>query len=136
MIRGLICISLLVIPFIASSQKVIDYPPKLVIVCMDGDTRKCMMGVKVTFWKGDSLVKTVTTDGCGRCLLLKPRQGSYYVSASKPGYLPFTLSHINVPAEQTVVLEIPLESNPNSKLAKKPNHLVAVAADLIPAGNY
>jgi len=137
MLRGLICISLLAIPLIARSQKVIDYPPKIVVVCLDGDTRKCMVGVKVTFRKGDSLIKSCNTDGCGRCLVLNPKRGDYFISATKPGYMQFTLAHVSIPSDQTVVLEIPLESEPNSKPAnKKPGHLVATTADPLPVGNY
>jgi len=106
-------------------QKVIDYPPKIVIICLDGDTRLPVGGVKVVFRKGDTLVKTVTTDGTGRCLLLKPKPGTYYVAASKNNYLEFTLSHVDVPAEQTIILEVPLETDPHSKQAAKKGKLVA-----------
>jgi hypothetical protein len=125
MLRGVICLSLVAIPFFTFSQKVIDYPPKIVVICMDGDTRKPMVGVKVVFRKGDTLVKTCTTDGTGRCLILKPKPGTYYVAATKNTYMEFTLAHVNVPAEQTVILEIPLESDPNSKQTLKKGKLVA-----------
>src|SRR5581483_4438512 len=116
---------LMALPFMSYGQKVIDYPPKIVIICLDGDTRLPVGGVKVVFRKGDTLVKTVTTDGTGRCLLLKPKPGTYYVAASKNNYLEFTLSHVDVPAEQTIILEVPLETDPHSKQAAKKGKLVA-----------
>lgn len=125
MLRGVICLSLVAIPFITFSQKVIDYPPKIVVICMDGDTRKPMGGVKVVFRKGDTLVKTLTTDGTGRCLILKPKPGTYYVAATKNTYMEFTLAHVNVPGDETIILEIPLESDPNSKQPIKKGKLVA-----------
>jgi hypothetical protein len=129
-------LALLASPLILSAQKVIDYPPKIVIICKDGADRKCLGGVKVVFGRGDSLAKTCTTDGTGRCLLLNPKPGNYYIAASKPGYLQFILAKVEIPGDQTVILDIPLEPDPNSKQNKKTGRLVADAADLIPYSNY
>ena len=112
-------------PFTGKAQKVIDYPPKIVIVCMDADTRKPMCGVKVTVKREGILVKTFTTDGCGRCVVLKPEPGDYSVLALKPSYFMFTLAHVNVPEEQTVVLEIPMDEQPD-KNKKGAGHEVAM----------
>jgi hypothetical protein len=112
-------------PFAAQAQKVIDYPPKIVVVCMDADTRKPMCGVKVTIKREGILVKTFTTDGCGRCLILKPEPGDYSILALKPSYFMFTLAHVNVPSEQTVVLEIPMDEQPD-KDKKGAGHQVAM----------
>lgn len=95
---------------------------------MDGDTRKPMGGVKVVFRKGDTLVKSCVTDGTGRCLVLKPKPGKYYIAASKNTYLEFSLSRVSVPGDETIILEIPLESDPNSKQAAKKGKLVASVA--------
>ncbi len=111
--------ALLALPLMSYGQKVIDFPPKIVIICRDGDTRLPMGGVKVVFRKGDTLVKTVTTDGTGRCLLLKPKAGTYYIAASKNNYLEFTLAHVDVVPDQTIILEVPMETDPHSKQAKK-----------------
>jgi hypothetical protein len=116
---------LMALPIMAYSQKVIDFPPKIVVICVDGDTRLPMGGVKVVFRKGDTLVKTVTTDGTGRCLILNPKPGTYYIAATKTSYFEFSLAHIKVPADQTVILEVPLESDPNSKQGAKKGKLVA-----------
>ena len=118
--------ALLILPFMAYSQKVIDFPPKIVVICMDGDTRKPMGGVKVVFRKGDTLVKSCVTDGTGRCLVLKPKPGKYYIAASKNTYLEFSLSRVSVSGDQTIILEIPLESDP--KQATKKGKLVASVA--------
>jgi len=124
----IVCASLLAMPLITSAQKVIDFPPKIVVICKDGDNRKFMAGVKVVFRKGDSLVKTINTDLSGRCLVLKPKAGDYYISATKPGYFQFTLAHVDIPADQTVVLEIPMDADPNFQKNKKPGHIVASAS--------
>lgn len=137
LVYSVILAAMVMIPFIATSQKVIDFPPKIVVICKDGDTRKPMGGVTIVFRKGDTLVKTCKTDGCGRCLILKPKPGDYYIAATKDNYLKFTLSSVSVPGDQTVVLEIPLESTvPDSdKQAKKSGHMVASLAG-VGQGDY
>ncbi len=100
------------------SQKVIDYPPKIVIICKDADTRKLMAGVKVLLSRNDTLLKAITTDGCGRCLLLKPKTGSYSFVLTKSGYYTFKLDHVNVPAEQTITLEVPMDGLPSRNKGK------------------
>lgn len=115
---------LLGIPFAARSQKVIDYPPKIVIVCMDGDSRKLMGGVKVLMKRNDTLLKTLTTDGNGRCMILKPKPGDYSITAIKANYFTFSLAHVDVPSDQTIVLEIPMDGKPDN--SKKGSHLVAL----------
>lgn len=137
LVYSVIIIAMVMIPFIATSQKVIDFPPKIVVICKDGDTRKPMGGVTIVFRKGDTLVKTCKTDGCGRCVILKPKPGTYYIAATKNDYLKFTLSSVDIPANQTIVLEIPLEStNPTSAIqVKKPGHMVASLAG-VGQGDY
>lgn len=114
---------------VVKAQKVIDYPPKLVIICMDGDTRRPMGGVKVVFKKGDTLIKTLTTDGTGRCLILKPRGGEYSISANKQTYFTFTLKSVDVRDDQTTILEIPLDAQPDKKKGGKEVALRAYLAE-------
>lgn len=105
--------------FIAAfSQKVIDYPPKIVIICKDADTRKLIGGVKVLITRNDTLLKTIATDGCGRCLLLKPKPGSYSFILTKTSYYTFKLARVDVPADQTITLEVPLDELPNKSKGK------------------
>ena len=135
LLYSVIIAAMVMVPFIASSQKVIDYPPKIVVICVNGNNRKPIGGVKVTFRKDDRVVKTCVTGGTGRCLILNPKPGNYYIAASKKSYLEFTLSSVDVPQGQTIVLEIPLESSTAEAQPAQQGHVTASLAAMV-QGNY